>query len=246
MNDISIVRNDLKFEGRFTQIPNEWARDPRVGFRAKGVLLYLMSHKSGWKTSIEHLTSLGPDGRDAIRTAIAELEMHGYLVRKRLRNKGQLAGAEWVLQDPFDEQAPITENPIQENPVEENPMVKKTNSKKTNQIEKQKNTNNLFEDFWLLYPRKTGKGLARTAYEKALLKTDEATLLKAVESYAQDPNLPEDQFVPHASTWLNQERWTDGALPARSGMKSSSDNARNILAMTQNLLTRGEVREIGH
>lgn len=237
MSDISIIRNTLRFENHFTQIPNQWLRDNRIGFRAKGVLAYLLSHKSGWRTSLSHLAEVGNDGRDSIRSAVLELEKFGYIIRRRLRDKGQLAGAEWELCDPFDD-SPITENPTQENPTQENPTVKNTNIKKINILEdqyKEISIQDNFELFWKMYPRKTGKGLAKTAYLKAIQKIDYQKLWLSCKNYAEDPHLPEPQFIPHASTWLNQERWLDGPLPIRNQNKTSSDNAKNILQIAMSL-----------
>jgi len=249
MNDYSILRNALRFESNFAQIPNKWVRDDRIGFRAKGVLVYLLSHKSGWKTSIGHLAEVSTDGRDAIRTAVLELEAAGYLTRTRLRDNGQLAGSEWELLDPFDLDAemPMLENPTQENPMQENPTVKKTNINKTTTKENQDiSTQNQFEEFWLLYPRRTSKGSAKIAYAKALKKIDHDNLMGAVLRYVSDPNLPEPQFIPHPSTWLNQERWLDGNQPERKKPSSTSDNARAILERAMILDAEGEQRKIGH
>jgi hypothetical protein len=254
MSDVSIIRNTLRFESHFTQIPNQWLRDNRIGFRAKGVLAYLLSHKSGWQTSLSHLAEVGHDGKDAIRSAIIELENAGYIIRRRLRNGGQLAGAEWELIDPFDNEpmseTPMLENPMQENPMQENPTVKNTNINKTNSLEKQLEEisfDDKFESFWKSYPRKTAKGSARSAYAKALHKIDWRMLGVACDKYACDPNLPEAQFIPHASTWLNQERWLDGALPNRQKPTSSSDNAKAILQSALELeQTINGRREIGH
>lgn len=253
MTDISIIRNNLKFEGRFTQIPNEWLRDNRIGFRAKGVLSYLLSHKSGWRTSLAHLAEVGEDGRDAIRSAVLELEKAGYIIRRRLRDNGQLAGAEWELCDPFDN-LPITENPTQENPtlgnpILENPMVKNININNTNLLEDQDKEYSLeqkFEMFWQSYPRSTSKGSARSAYSKAVTKVNWQQLQVAVTRYATDLNLPDPQFIPHASTWLNQERWLDGPLPARYKPKTSSDNAKDILRSAIELEEKQGRNEIGH
>lgn len=70
-----------------------------------------------------------------------------------------------------------------------------------------------FSEWWSHYPRKTGKGAAAKAYAKAPDTTE--TLLDGVRRYAADPNLPDPQFIPHASTWLNERRWDDGPLPPR-------------------------------
>jgi len=250
MNDLSIIRNDLKFEHRFTQIPNEWIRDPRIGFKAKGVLHYLLSHQTGWRTSIAHLAASSRDGRDAIRTAILELEQNGYLKRTRIRESGKLVGAEWTLADPFE--SPMTENPTLENPTLENPMLgnptlKNTNNKNTNNKKtKDISPNKAFDDFWAIYPRKTAKANARIAYQKALDKISTSDLQSATERFSQDPNLPEEQFIPHAATWLNQERWADGPLPQRVHKPVNNENAKAILERALALQQRKEVMEIGN
>jgi len=66
-----------------------------------------------------------------------------------------------------------------------------------------------FKDFWSWYPRKTGKGAARKAYAKAVKTTKWGIINVAVQNLANDPNLPEAQFIPHPSTWLNEGRWDD-------------------------------------
>lgn len=256
MQDLSIIRNELNFEGRYTQIPNEWIRDTRISFKAKGVLHLLLSHKSGWRTSISHLSSVGKDGRDAVRTAIIELEESGYLVRSRIREGGKLGGSEWRLTDPFDAPPmtdfPMQEKPMLENPMQENPTLKNTNTKKTNNLKKTNiediYTQEAFELFWKTYPRKTAKGQARDAYKKALAKISPQELQEAIEKYRQDPNLPEDQFIPHASTWLNQERWSDGALPPRVRKPVSNENAKDIFERAKKLQEQmeGGAKEIEH
>lgn len=80
-----------------------------------------------------------------------------------------------------------------------------------------------FAEFWRAYPRRTDKGGARKAYAKAIQRADPAELLAGALRLARDPNLPEAQFVPHASTWLNGERWDDGPLPARSRPGGQTD-----------------------
>lgn len=63
-----------------------------------------------------------------------------------------------------------------------------------------------FERFWAAYPRKVGKGAARKAWGIAIKKTSVAVLLHAVSSQRFDHR---EQFRPHPSTWLNEERWLD-------------------------------------
>ena len=72
----------------------------------------------------------------------------------------------------------------------------------------------LFDHFWSVYPRKTAKGAALKSFEKALKRADAQTIIAAAKAYAEDPNR-DPKFTAHGSTWLNQDRWCDGALPPR-------------------------------
>lgn len=100
---MTIKRPRLSFEGHFTQIPNAWLRDDRLSRRAKGLLAELLSHREGWEITIGALTRSGPEGRDAIASAVHELERFGYLNRTRARGeRGRLAGANYELAVPVD------------------------------------------------------------------------------------------------------------------------------------------------
>ena len=70
---------------RFAIISNQAIEDARLTFKARGLLAYLLSRPVGWTTSAERLaaTASDRDGKDAIKTALRELEQHGYLVRSR-------------------------------------------------------------------------------------------------------------------------------------------------------------------
>ena len=66
-----------------------------------------------------------------------------------------------------------------------------------------------FDEFWQAYPRKVGKGAARKAYSKALRLTDHDTIMGALSDQRPAMEAKEPKFIPHPSTWLNQERWED-------------------------------------
>lgn len=253
MNGLSIIRNRLAFENNFTQIPNSWARDSRIGFRAKGILILLMSHSDGWMTSLEEIAKQSSDGISAIRTAVEQLEEHGYLVRTKGRdNSGRWTNAEWRLNDPFEPslENPSTVKPQVDKPQVENQTLKKNNIKE-NQIEEKQNLLEVaqvaFEKFWETYPRKEGKGAAKAAYIKAVHKFGgniHATIIDATRRYANNPNLPEKKFIPHPATWLNQERWLDEDLPQGDIKKTATDVARDIIERAKNLGKPEGQREI--
>lgn len=69
---------------RYVIIANEIAQDERLSFRARGLLTLLLSKPEGWRTNSTQLALETPrEGRDAIRTALRELETVGYLTRRR-------------------------------------------------------------------------------------------------------------------------------------------------------------------
>lgn len=67
-----------------------------------------------------------------------------------------------------------------------------------------------FDDFWKLYPRKTAKKPAAQKWAR-MSKRDKQSALDHLrrKPYADT----EGQYIPHATTYLNQERWND--VPAQ-------------------------------
>ena len=87
-------------DDHFTLIPNDWLRDRRLSRRARGLLAELMSHRVGWLCSIASLTKTGPEGKDALRAAIHELEAAGYLERVEVRIGGRFNEVDYKLTMP--------------------------------------------------------------------------------------------------------------------------------------------------
>lgn len=94
-----------------------------------------------------------------------------------------------------------------------------------------------FAEFWSMWPRSEGKAAAVKAWAKAARKIDPLDLLARVGVYAYHPDRPALEFVPHASTWLNGERWMDGPPVARSSSvkPSQSDRFHETLQMGREL-----------
>ena len=67
-----------------------------------------------------------------------------------------------------------------------------------------------FENFWSQYPRKIGKLTAKRSWEKLSLDNQQKALEAIVEHRKYWAAKGTDwEFIPHASTWLNQERFED-------------------------------------
>lgn len=98
---MGVRRTELAFEGQFTQIPNAWVRDERLSRKARGVLTEIMSHRVGWHVSVNGLMKAGPEGRDAIKSALIELKDAGYLKVSQTRGDGgRWNEVEYELNDP--------------------------------------------------------------------------------------------------------------------------------------------------
>ncbi|MGX7823544.1 helix-turn-helix domain-containing protein [Actinokineospora sp. 24-640] len=84
----------------YTQVHRGVFRDPRLSAKAKGIFGLLSTHTDGWQVSIETLAADMRDGRDAIRTALRELETHHYLIRAQERREGgAFGGGAWFYTD---------------------------------------------------------------------------------------------------------------------------------------------------
>lgn len=76
----------------WVRIPNETARDKRLSWRAKGLLLELLSHEDGWETTVEKLVTQAKreggsaEGRDAMLKAMKELKEAGYVAYRKYRH----------------------------------------------------------------------------------------------------------------------------------------------------------------
>ncbi len=69
----------------------------------------------------------------------------------------------------------------------------------------------LFEEFWLVWPKKVSRAQAEVTWSK-INPTKEILqdILSGVErSKRYDSRFRDQQFIPHASTWLNARGWED-------------------------------------
>jgi hypothetical protein len=79
-----IVRS-ARPESNFTIISNDVINDQRLSFKARGLLVYLLSKPDAWRTTTAHLASVSPNGIDAVKTGMKELENVGYVRRVKSR-----------------------------------------------------------------------------------------------------------------------------------------------------------------
>jgi len=99
-------------------------------------------------------------------------------------------------------------------PVPQVKLSKVKLSKVTNTVRPEEE----FEVFWKAYPRKIAKPVALKAWVKAMEKTGAASVMKGLAPWLTSRQWTKDggEFIPHAATWLNQERWNDQPQQAAS------------------------------
>lgn len=76
-------------------------------------------------------------------------------------------------------------------------------------------TNNYFEKFWKIYPKKADKGKAFDSWKKLCSRKDGKdrpswiSIKKAVLSQIKSERWSVPSYIPNPSTWINQSRWLD-------------------------------------
>jgi hypothetical protein len=92
-----------------------------------------------------------------------------------------------------------------DNPTLDNQTALENNL--TKNTKKQENSDR-FDEFWNHYPKKLSKAQALKAWKAAIKRKPDTEIIEAVKAYSLG-KLPDVQFIPLASTWLNNDRWDD-------------------------------------
>jgi hypothetical protein len=92
---------------------------------------------------------------------------------------------------------------------------------------------NRFEEFWLLYPRKKDKKRAKKIWDRINKDHDTDMILKDIRNrLLNDRQWKNEQFIPHPSTYLNNELWNDEIDLKRDF--SNKDAAKSPSGFVQN------------
>ena len=125
----------------YTVLPNGILRDTGLSLKTKGLFAIILSLPETWDYSVAGLATVAGCGRDAIRSALGEMEQAGYLKRTRSHGEGgKFAG---VIYDIRDVAVPLSENPTMEeeaplsgNPTSAEPTLEKPSSENPTQLNK--------------------------------------------------------------------------------------------------------------
>ena len=113
-----------KAEKGYTNVPNKFLVDKQLSLQAMGLLTKLYQLPEGWDITTASLMTQTRSGRDAIQSAMKELEKKGYVKKYQERVKGILGRnvIELLGEDPHP---PSTEKPSTEKPSTEKPSTEK-------------------------------------------------------------------------------------------------------------------------
>lgn len=119
-----------KYERDFCYMANEFLKDSRLSWKAKGIIAYVQMLPDDWVLNMRDLTNRATDGRDSLYSGIKELEKYGYCAKVMQRNPdGTIAGYAYEICDKSVFQ-PFTENPVTDAPQPENPDTVKPDTDK--------------------------------------------------------------------------------------------------------------------
>lgn len=88
-----VVKNP---ENPYVSIDRRPIDNPKMSFKAKGILTYLMSRPDGWEVSVTDLVKHSADGEASIRSGLKELKDFGHMKYTKLREKGRITG--WLIE----------------------------------------------------------------------------------------------------------------------------------------------------
>ena len=126
------------YDRGFTTIANDFLKDTRLSWKAKGLICYIQMLPPNWELNIRDLMNRATDGRDSVYSGMKELETYGYCDKIMLRNTdGTIKGYSYnicdrpIFVEPFTDKPetdkPDTVKPDTENPDPGNPTLINTN-----------------------------------------------------------------------------------------------------------------------
>jgi len=117
----------------FTTIPNALINDSEISFKAKGILIYLLSKPDDWKVYESDIVNHSTDGRDKVRSGIKELLDAGYISRAQTRNEsGQFEGIDYEVREERQTLIPARVEPVAGKSVVGESVNGKSNTTNTN------------------------------------------------------------------------------------------------------------------
>ena len=115
----------------YTVMSNHHLKNKELTLKAKGLLSQMLSLPEDWDYTLSGLSAINRESKDAIRSAVNELESAGYIRRRQTVDaRGKFSGNEYVIY----EQPPLLDSPLSENPTTGNPLTEKPSPENPTQL----------------------------------------------------------------------------------------------------------------
>ena len=238
-----------RIDGPYTVIGNAAAQDSDISWKAKGLLIYLLSLPKDWNIRISELAAHATDGYDSTKRAMDELLAAGYIQRgSRIRKPdGKLGDYVYLVTGVRDEIPnmekpnvgfPSQEKPDQGKPSQENRQLQ--NKQRTKETKNKINTEYIthFESWWNDWKANVKRFEGRRAkakanYQKLLAKFSVAEIQIATKHYLQSTT---PGYTKDAERFLVEDLIEQHQEPSRA----SPSNQPDEWDLIQQQLTQGE------
>ena len=121
----------------YTVMSNYHLRDKSLSLKAKGLLSQILSLPEDWDYTLSGLCYINRESKDAIRSAVNELERAGYIERHQTTDEsGKFSSNEYIIHE-----QPVSLPPSLDKPSSENPTTGKPTSENPTQLNKDRVTN---------------------------------------------------------------------------------------------------------
>ena len=110
----------------YTVMSNYHLRDKRLSLKAKGLLSQMLSLPEDWDYTLTGLSYINRESKDAVRSAVNELEKYGYIERRQTTDeRGKFSVNEYVIHEsPVEPEAEQdAESPLSGNPTTAAPSL---------------------------------------------------------------------------------------------------------------------------
>lgn len=96
---------------KWTVVDRDTINDKRLSLRARGLIVWLLDKPTDWQWTSDSVAKETTEGRDAIRAAARELEVLGYIDRRKIQlDDGRWVTETWVYERPEDASLPETDS----------------------------------------------------------------------------------------------------------------------------------------
>ena len=220
MNETIFIKK-IKHEN-FTTVDNGFVRNTALSWKAKGILLYLISLPENWVLNLNELKNHATDGISSLRAGINELKEKGYVRVSSVKDeKGKFTGTKYEVDEygmlPELENL-ISDNPISEKPISENRTLLNTNN---NQILNKPNISDTFPEPEEEQPKAKKSSFKKSDYSECvsiITKCQNTLKMKGIQ-------IDETQYpIPILNKWLKQCFTLYGIEDTKKGLINSVTN----------------------